>query len=332
MKRTTWILAILALFAAATLLAAPWAGMHNVPFRTILERSTDSPEAAIFWRLRVPRVLTSFLAGAALAACGMAFQAMFRNALATPYTLGISSGASLGAVLCMRFGLAGSLWIFSSVAGFAFLGALVSVGVVYGLARMRGEFSTFTLLLAGVALNAFFASLILFIQYTANVQDSFRLMRWLMGGISPTGFDTPAALAPFVLAAALVLALLTRELDLLAAGEDIALSRGVEVRRTQHWIFAAASLAVGGVVSVCGPIGFVGLMAPHICRLLVGHNHARLLPACLLLGGAFLTLCDTLARVLAAPAEIPVGVITALLGGPFFLWLLIGAKPERVRL
>ena len=327
-----YILLGLLVFAVVVLLVTPFLGIQVIPLRAILRPGPEATEALVFWRMRVPRVLTAFLAGAGLALGGMAFQAMFRNPLATPYTLGVSSGASLGAVLYMRLALPFSLLGLSGSAVFAFLGALFCIALVYGLTRLKGDFSTFRLLLAGVAINASFASLILFIHYTANLYDSFRLMRWLMGALSMAGYRSALSILPFVLVGGTVLLLLIHELDLLTTGEDLAQSRGVNVQRTRHLLFLVTSLIVGSIVAVCGPIGFVGLMVPHMCRLMVGSRHRYLMPASLIFGGAFLTLCDTVARIVAAPAEIPVGVITALLGGPFFLWLLLQTSSRKLTL
>jgi iron complex transport system permease protein len=166
-------------------------------------------------------------------------------------------------------------------------------------------------------------------QYMSDFTQSFRIVRWLMGGVETVGYSGILTLIPFLAVGAALIFASLRELDLLSLGDDIAAGRGVEVTRTRRRVFLAASLLVGGVVSICGPIAFVGMMAPHICRLLVGEGHTRLAPASFLFGGTFLVLCDTLARTVIAPAEIPVGVITALLGGPFFLWLLIGGATEK---
>jgi len=163
----------------------------------------------------------------------------------------------------------------------------------------------------------------------SDFTQSFRIVRWLMGGVETIGYSSIWTLLPFMGIGTVIVFSSLRELDLLALGDDIAAGRGVEVKRTRRRIFIAASLLVGGVVSVCGPVAFVGMMAPHICRLIVGEGHTRLAPASFLFGGTFLVLCDTLARTVIAPAEIPVGVITALLGGPFFLWLLIGGAAEK---
>jgi iron complex transport system permease protein len=277
----------------------------------------------------VPRVLAAFLAGAALAISGMAFQSMFRNPLATPFTLGVSSGASFGAALAVQLGFTG-VWLgISGTSVAAFAGAMISTSLVYGLTFLRGGFSTATLLLAGVSVSFFFSSLILFVQYTADVYNAFRMLRWVMGGLSIVDYDAIWGMLPFVASGAVVLWLARHELNLLVLGDDLAMGRGVDVPRTKRLLFFIVSLTVGGVVAVCGPIGFVGMMVPHMCRLVVGPDHRHLAPASMLFGGAFLVLCDTVARVVLAPAELPVGVVTALLGGPFFLWLLLSGTAQR---
>jgi iron complex transport system permease protein len=305
------------------LLLCPFVGLQRILPADVLTASTGDMVWTIFWRIRVPRVCVAFLAGAGLAVSGMAFQAMFRNPLATPFTLGVASGASLGAAFYMRLGLSFALLGISGISIFAFGGALGAICLVYGLTRCRRGFSTATMLLAGIAASMFFSSLIMFLQYLSDFTQSFRILRWLMGGLQVVGYESLFHLLPFFVIGTAVLLLLGHELNLLATGDDIAASRGVNVAGTKRLLFLATSLTVGGIVAVCGPIGFVGMMGPHICRLLVGANHRYLIPASLLFGGLFLALCDTLARVLIAPAEIPVGVITALLGGPFFMWLLL---------
>ena len=337
----TLILAILLGSTLVVLVVAPLVGIEGVP----RPADWDDTYTKILWKIRIPRVALALLAGSALAVSGMAFQAMFRNPLATPFTLGVSSGASLGAAVHIYLGqLASPEWLpalysrieqglslvhVSGVSAFAFGGALMAIFLVYGLARARRGFSTTTMLLAGVAMAFFFSSLILLMQYLSDFTRTFRMLRWVMGGLgSVVFFDDVLNVFPFAVTGCLIVLYFTRELNLLATGEELAASRGVEVNRTKICLFFAASLMVGGVVAVCGPIGFVGLMAPHICRLLIGPDHRCLMPATLLFGGAFLILCDTVARTVMAPTELPVGIITALLGGPFFLWLLLGRKAE----
>ncbi|QHI70802.1 FecCD family ABC transporter permease [Tichowtungia aerotolerans] len=305
---------ILILMALGTLLLFPMVG------------STGIPNTEILLQLRIPRVLTAFLSGVALATSGMIFQALFRNPLSTPFTLGVSGGAALGAALWMRFGPVIALTGIAATSLAGFFGALLAVFLVYGLARAKGGFATNTLLLAGVAVNFFFSSLILLIQYFSDAGETFRMIRWLMGGFSVIGFQTPIHLAIFTIAGLAVCGLLTREMNLLLTGDEIAGARGVNVDRTRKLLFFSASLMTGAAVAFCGPIGFVGLMVPHICRKLFNADHRKLLPAVILFGGFFMTACDGLARTLLAPVEMPAGLITALLGGPFFIGLLLKGK------
>jgi len=280
----------------------------------------------ILTQLRIPRILFTFLAGSGLALCGMVFQAMFHNPLATPFTLGVASGASLGAAIYVYLGFSFSLFGLDGGTFAAFTGALLAISFVYAVSRYQNGFSPETLLLTGVAISFFFSSLILFTQYLSNLNDSFEIMRWLMGSLTTVGYHDVLQLLPFVTICTAVILWLSRELNLLMAGDDIAISRGMPVHTIRYLLFFVTSLCVGAIVALCGPIGFVGMMVPHICRLLVGGNHRWLIPTTLLFGGSFLIICDTIARLIIAPAEIPVGVITTLLGGPFFLWLLIKSK------
>ncbi|MDZ7333216.1 MAG: iron ABC transporter permease [candidate division KSB1 bacterium] len=313
--------------AIAVLLITPFWGMESISIRSIFDNENQLVDR-IFWMVRLPRVLAAFLAGAALAISGMVFQAMFRNPLATPFTLGVSSGAAFGAAVYIKIGVIFSAFGVPGQSLAAFIGASLSVILVYGFSRMRKIFTPATMLMAGVAINFFFSSLILFIQYLSDYANSFRIIRWLMGGFEIAGFRPVFSILPFVIIGALLIALVIHELNLLLLGEDIALSRGVAVNKIRAILFFATSLMIGAVVSVCGPIGFIGMMTPHICRLILGPDHRLLAPASFFFGGAFLVLCDTVARILIAPAEIPVGVITALLGGPFFLWLLLSGSSE----
>jgi iron complex transport system permease protein len=312
----------------AVLAAAPFIGGHGVGIDAVLRPDSGDPASMIFWQLRLPRACMAWIAGAGLAVGGMVFQAMFRNDLATPYTLGVSSGASLGATLALRLGAGALLPGLSGVTAGAMAGALIATGLVYGISRLRRDFTAASMLLAGVAVNFFFSSLILLIQYSANFHDTFRILRWLMGGIQVVGPGMLPGAALFVTAGCVLAAAMARELNLLSTGEEIALSRGVDAGTVKTLLFVSTSVMVGSIVSLCGPVGFVGLMCPHICRLLVGPDHRRLFPATLFFGGAFLVVADTVARTIMAPTELPVGIITALLGGPFFLWLLVKRGPE----
>jgi len=309
------------LFAVLVLLFTPFAGSIKIPVSALKDFELTTTGAQIFYSLRLPRVFMAFLAGAALACCGVALQAMFRNPLATPFTLGISGGAAFGAAIYVIFAASlpipyGSVW-------FSFAGSLAAVLLVYGLTRIKKGFSVGTMLLAGIAVNFFFSSLILFLQYISDFTQSFRIIHWLMGSVDVTGYSTPLTMLVLTVAGIAIIAAQSTNLNLMSISDEIAIARGVDVKNTRKIVFFATSIMVAAVVAFCGPIGFVGLMAPHICRLLVGPDHKILTPASVLFGGAFLTLCDTVARTLIAPAEMPVGVITALLGGPFFIWLLL---------
>ncbi len=314
---------LLILVSVLGILIVPFVGQEAIAIEALTDLHGTTSDGVILWKLRLPRLFGALLAGAALALCGAAFQAVFRNPLATPFTLGVASGSAFGVAAATRAGLAvsGAFLPLSSVAALA--GALVAIGTVWLIARLRPTFSSSVLLLAGVAMSFFFSSLILVLQYTASLGDSYRIVRWLMGGLAGLGYADVFRMLPFVVIGSVVILALSRELDLLSTGEDIAASRGVNVPRTRQILFVTASVMVGGIVAACGPIGFVGMMAPHICRLVVGERHRRLLPVTAIFGGAFLAACDAAARTIIAPIELPVGVITAFFGGPFFLWLLL---------
>lgn len=316
---------VLLLAAAAAVAAGLLAGIKPLSWPEVWNGAGVDGE--IFWRLRLPRVCLGFLAGGALAAGGLAYQAMFRNPLATPFTLGISSGASFGTALYIKLGLSLGWGGLPGQSLAAFLGASLTAALVYGLTRARRGFSTTVLLLAGVAVSFCLTSLILFLQYMGDLTTSFRIGRWLMGGLETVGFAPVLQVLPFAAAGIAVVLALHRELDLLALGEDIAAARGVAVSRAKKLLFLAVSLMVGGTVAACGPIGFVGLIVPQAGRLLIGPRHGPLALFSVLGGGAFLVLCDVAARTVIAPAEIPAGVVTALLGGPFFLALLLRGHP-----
>jgi len=279
-------------------------------------------DATVYWQVRLPRSLAALLCGAALAGAGCAFQAVLRNPLAEPFTLGVSSGASLFAVAAIRVGLASPLGT-AGVGAAAVLGAVVAVAVVWRLARVGDALPPATLILAGVTVSMFCSAASMAIQFTSSFADVSRMLRWMMGGLEWTTYATVARAAPAVAAGALVLVWQGRALNAMAAGPEAAASVGVDPGRTQSLSFAAASLLVGASIAVAGPVGFVGLIVPHALRALVGPDHRVLLPASMLMGAALVGACDTLARMLG---QWPVGIITALGGGPFFLVLLVRGK------
>lgn len=313
--------------ALAVIVWAPTVGSTSISLSRAFDRSmpwADNVDAQIFFVARLPRVLAGALIGATLASAGVVLQALLRNPLATPFTLGVSAGAALGAMLAIVFRLDVGTLGMSSVPIASFLGSLAAITIVYGLASsQRRGLSTNVLLLAGVTLNSFFSALILFVQYLSDFADTYRAVRWLMGDLDVGSYTPLIASMPLIVAAFAVFAMLPRALNLLTMGEDVAASRGVEVKRAQRWAFFSASLATGAAVSIGGPIGFIGIIVPHLVRLMVGADHRVVLPAAALFGAAFLVLCDLVARTVTAPIELPVGIITALIGGPFFLWLLV---------
>ena len=327
--RTRIVTAILAFGGGAllTILVAPLIGSTPISLRRAFDWSVpfaDNPDAQIFFIARLPRTLAGALVGSTLASAGVVFQGLLRNPLATPFTLGVSAGAALGAMLAITFAptLAWAGISAGSLASFA--GSIIAVGVVYLLASARHRgLSTNTLLLAGVTMNAFFSALILFVQYFADFTDTFRILRWLMGDLDVSSYTPLVSTLPLVFVSFAAFAWLARPLNLLSLGPDAAESRGLDVVGAQRVAFVSASLATGAAVSVGGPVGFIGIIVPHLVRLMVGADHRVVLPASALFGAAFLVACDVVSRTVMAPLELPVGIITALIGGPFFLWLLV---------
>ncbi|MEE8128272.1 MAG: iron ABC transporter permease [Nitrospinaceae bacterium] len=310
----------------ATLVLAPLIGPTSIDIGKALSGGLDAAnnvDADILFLARLPRILLGAVTGAALSVTGAVFQALLRNDLAAPFTLGVSSGASLGAVIAISLNLNFTILGISTLSIAAFAGALGTMYLVFGLVKTRhGDFPTSVLLLAGVTANFFFASMVMFIHYMADFTQSFRIVRWLMGGLDITDYQTVWSIFPFVILGIGGLIFVSRDLNLISAGVQSAMSRGVDVVRTQKIGFIMGSLITGTVVAISGPIGFVGLIVPHIVRLLIGPDLRLLIPGSMFFGASFLILCDTVGRTLIAPAEIPVGVITAMLGGPFFVWLL----------
>lgn len=302
------------------LLVAPWIGSTGVSWRNVVDGV--SPDREIFVIVRLPRVLFGAVVGGALAMAGVLFQAILRNSLADPFTLGISAGSSLGAVVAIWLGLETVVWGIPLISVAAFAGAFLTILLVFFIARTGNALPTFTLLLAGVTLNFIFGALIMFIHYAANFNQGYLMTRWMTGTVGTADLRTVVRTAPFVVACLFGLMGLASRLNPLAAGEEWAVARGVDVRRVKNASYFIGSILTGTVTAFSGPIGFVGLIVPHTVRLVAGPDHRILVPASFFLGSAFLVLCDTGARTIFAPTEIPVGVITALLGGPFFILLL----------
>ncbi len=282
---------------------------------------TDEVTRSIVVEIRLPRIVLAVTTGMALAASGTVFQGLFRNPMADPYIIGVSGGAALGATVAIVTGLTFSLVGLSAVALLAFAGALAVTVLVYRLAWLRGDVVPEHLLLAGVAVGAFLAAAISTLQFasTGNLQQ---VVFWLMGGFSGRTWDHVLLAAPYGIAGYAVARYFARDLNLLILGDETARSLGVSVALVRRWLIAAGALMAAAAVAVSGLIGFIGLIVPHLMRLMLGPDHRRLLPAAALSGGIALLLTDTIARTVIAPTEIPVGIVTAALGAPFFIYLL----------
>ena len=268
-------------------------------------------------------MILAALVGAALACSGVVLQALLRNPLADPYILGISSGAGLGAIIAVISGFSWTLWGRSPIAIFAFVGALATVWLVWFIGRFTGKSHVTGLLLAGVVVNAFFSSVIMFLTSVAKSDQVFSIIFWLMGNMTEEDFFVLWVGAGCVVAGVLALFYIGPQLNVISLGEDSARTMGVNTIRTRTIAFAVAAAITAIAVSLSGLIGFVGLIVPHGVRLVFGPDHRQLLPLSAIVGSAFLIIADTLARIIVAPAQLPVGVITAIIGGPFFLLLLV---------
>ena len=283
----------------------------------------DSAQASqILWQLRVPRVILGFFAGGALATCGAVYQGMFRNPLACPFTVGVASGAMLAASIAIRFSGVGSAFGISAIVLAGFVGALITIALIVALSSAAGG-GTYALLLSGMVASIFCASILMLLQYVSDLGAIFRTQRLLFGAIDPIGMRDIQILLCALVPAFLLILSKAADLDLIQLGSEFALSRGVDVKRSELVLFVATSLMVGAVTAVTGPVAFVGLIVPHLIRPFVRSGFAGLIPIVFLSGGVFLVICDTLARALLAPVELPVGIVTAFIGGPFFIFILL---------
>lgn len=321
LRRTVGVLSSLLALLIAVSIAGLSVGSVSIPFSTVIDSFTnthvvDEAERAIVLDLRLPRILLAMIVGAGLSVAGAVFQALLRNPLAEPYILGISSGGTVGAILALVLG-AGAI----ALSLFSFVGAALVMLLVYWLARRHGQIDTNDLLLAGVMVGAFFNAAVLLV-IAVSTQEMRSAYLWLMGNLAGARAQSVALVSPFVLAASGVLLMQAKSYNLIATGDETALQLGANVRRVKRLSYLLASLITGLVVSVSGVIGFVGLIIPHICRMLFGPDHRLLLPSSILLGASFMIIADLIARTLLAPTEIPVGAVTAAVGAPLFVWLL----------
>ncbi len=335
--RPYWITS--ALLLAAVLLSI-LLGSVAIPLGDLLQSfwagisGTSSPDSrlgsyiTILFSLRLPRTLLMLLVGAALGASGAAYQGLFRNPLADPYLIGVASGAGLGAVAAMSFGLTSALTGMFTIPLAAFSGAVLTIVLVVQLARVNKSVPITNLILAGVAASSFATALSSFLMLTSS-GDLRRALVWLLGGSTLAGWQPVLAALPYIASGVGTLLFMGHPLNAIQFGDEQAAQLGIQVSRVRWIVIAAATLATAAAISFAGIIGFVGLIAPHILRLTCGNDYKKLVPLSMLGGAALLLFSDVLARVLLAPQEIPVGIITALAGAPFFFFILRRAKQQQ---
>jgi iron complex transport system permease protein len=317
--RVLWALIVSVAVALGAIAVCPLVGGSGLDYEKLINR--EHPDWNIFVQLRLPRALLALLTGASLAVSGALFQALLRDALATPSSLGVSAAASLGAVMAISINVDFErsfplVWLFA-LAG---AGAVIIFVAVMGQTARR--YSSFTLLLTGIAINGVCMAAVLLLNSLAGITKSFQITHWLMGGIDAVEYSVLGLLTLVAVPVFIWILVRARTWNVLSYGDAWAEGRGVDTRSVSVRGFIAGAILTGTMTAVTGPIAFVGLIVPHLLRRLVGADHRILLPATLFGGGAFLVVCDTISRSVLAPIEIPVGVTTALLGGPFFVWLL----------
>lgn len=305
----------------------PFLGIIDLDISKLFSNDTDS---FIFWQLRFPRTIMAFLVGSSLALGGLIFQNIFKNSLATPYTLGVSSGAAAGTVAALKLNLALSVFGINLVYIAGFLGGIFSIILILGISRITKSYSVYTILMSGVAINFFFSAFILLIQYMVDITQTISVLRWLMGSISTSGYKDILILLPAWIFFVATAFLLKNELILISAGESFAVTRGLDVKKFRILLFIIVSLITGIIVSIAGPIGFIGLIVPHISRQLIKDDFRFLVIVTIVFGGILLAVADLLARTLMPPIEIPVGIITSFFGAPFFLFILISSLRKKI--
>lgn len=295
-------------------------------FAILFGAPSDPIERYILVDVRIPRLLCCIVVGAALSASGLVMQSLFKNPMASPSVLGISSGAAFGAALAMAFGIGGFMGSLM-IPGMAFMFCLMTMFAVYMLARTKYGVASTTLLLAGIAIGAFFSGLVSLLHYVVDSDTLSGIVYWTMGSFNSCGWQSfELAVVPVVIGL-LIVCLSVRELNLISAGEEQAANMGVNIRNVRIAMMVATSLMVGGSVAISGVIGFVGLIVPHMFRMVVGPNHALLIPLCIFGGGIFMILMDTIAKT-AFTMSLPVGILTSLIGAPFFIYVMRTRKKE----
>ena len=299
---------IISVIGLILLLLLPFIGVIKIDLGTLFD---ENPSSFIFWQLRVPRTVLAFIVGSTLAMAGLIFQNIFKNSLATPYTLGVSSGAAAAVVMAIKLKLSLAFLGLNGIYLFGFCGAFITIFIILGIAKLVKSFSIYTLLMSGIALNFFFSSFILLIQYLLEFTETV------------SGYSEIIFMLPLYLFFVVVTFMVKNELILISGGDQFAHSKGMNVKKFRIFIFIMVSFIVGVAVSIAGPIGFVGLIVPHISRLIFKNEFKSVIYFTVFCGGLLLVVTDFLARVLIPPVEIPVGIITAFMGAPFFLFILV---------
>ncbi len=326
-KKLVYRLIAALIVLAVVMVLCSLVGSQNISLKAAFSPSSQTgninSDYEIFVHVRLSRIILAAIVGAALACSGVIFQALLRNPLADPYILGISSGAGLGAIIAVISGFSWTLWGRSPIAVFAFAGAIGTVWLVWSIGKVTGKSNVTGLLLAGVVVNAFFSAMIMFLTSIAKSSQVHATIFWLMGNMSEEKFEVLWFGGGITLAGIIALFYLSPQLNAISFGEKDAKSMGISTAKTQTIAFAIAASITAIAVSLSGLIGFVGLVIPHAIRLVFGPDHRQLLPLSAVFGAGFLVIADTLARIIVAPAQLPVGVVTAIIGGPFFLILLI---------
>jgi len=309
---------MLYLIALFLILLAPFHGQIPIEFHNISNPTTV--DYKLFWDIRLPRVLVAFFAGGILALGGLLFQSLFKNPMSTPYTLGVASGSTLGVAFAIVFGF--SAW----VSLFGFFGALLTVIVLFGLASRLKSYETNALLLVGIALSFFYNAALMILFYLSDESQSFQIIRFTMGSVDVVGLEHTFPIIVGSLGLLLLSLFYKNELKLLLTSNDYAYLKGVNVKKTNTVLLVSVSIAVGICVSLTGPIGFVGLIIPHILKSIHKKSAEKLIVPIFFYGGFFLVLSDLIARNLGSSSDIPIGIVTAFLGGPFFIYLIIKRK------
>ncbi|MEA4854116.1 MAG: iron ABC transporter permease [Christensenella sp.] len=318
----------LVLGSIAAFLCAFFVGSSGFSFREfaqVVDGSASSAVSQIFFNIRLPRAIGAFFVGAALAVSGCCLQGVFKNPMADPFVLGISSGAALGATIAMTFVLGTTLYGAGTIAVMSFAGALLAIFVVYNISRIRGKVSTFSLLLSGFAISALLSALIYLIMLL-NRDKMENVILWNMGSLANMTWDKIWIAMPAILVCSTLLMFYAKPLNILLNGDEVSRSLGVDTHKTRRNMLILTSLLSAVAVSISGVIGFVGLMVPHMLRMVAGPDNRRLLPLCFVGGGMYLLFCDVIARIVLPGQELPVGIVTAILGVPFFVFLLRRGK------